>query len=75
MSKWRPLTQDELPYLASDDTLTLRLNYLYPERLPVTYVAALCLERRKRDGTFLPEGSDGETSESLVVSRQSGPVE
>jgi hypothetical protein len=135
---WRPLTQDELPYLASGDTLTLRQNYLYnPERLPVTYVAALCVEKRKRDGTFLIEGTaipieislteagryaddgwqmtgeelsrlrlgdpvlihedsverrraryigggkfssakviyDGETSESLVASRQIGPVE
>jgi hypothetical protein len=55
---WRPLTQEELPYLASGDTLTLRLNYLYnPKRLPVPYVAALCLEKRKRDGTFLVEGT------------------
>ena len=55
---WRPLNQDELPYLASGDTLTLRLNYLYnPERLPVTYVAALCAEKRKRDGTFLVKGT------------------
>jgi len=132
---WRPLTQDELPYLASGDTLTLRLYN--PERLPVTYVAAPCVEKRKRDGTFLVEGTatpieislteagryaddgwhmtgeerlklrlydpvivhedsgerrrarymggrkffnakviyDGETSESLVASRQIGPVE
>jgi hypothetical protein len=64
---WRPLTQDELPYLASGDTLTLRLNYLYnPERLPVTYAAALCVEKRKRDGTFLPEGSDTPIEISLT---------
>ena len=56
---WRPLTQDELPYLAGGDTLTLRLNYLYnPDKLPVTYGTALCIERRKRDGTFLVEGTD-----------------
>jgi hypothetical protein len=64
---WRPLTQDELPYLASGDTLTLRLNYLHnPERLPVTYVAALCVERRKRDGTFLVEGTDTPIDISLT---------
>jgi hypothetical protein len=64
---WRPLTQDELPYLASGDTLTLRLNYLYnPERIPVTYVAALCVEKRKREGTFLVEGSDIPISVSLT---------
>jgi hypothetical protein len=64
---WRPLTQDELPYLAGGDTLTLRLNYLYnPERLPVTYVPALCVERRKRDGTFLIEGTDTPISISLT---------
>src|SRR5580692_8234208 len=64
---WRPLTQDELPYLASGDTLTIRLTYLYnPERLPVTYVAALCVERRKRDGTFLVEGTDFPISISLT---------
>ena len=68
MSKyWRPLTQDELPYLASGDTLTLRLNYLHnPERLPVTYVAALCVEKRKRDGTFLVEGTDTPIDISLT---------
>ena len=68
MSKyWRPLTQDELPYLASGDTLTLRLNYLHnPERLPVTYVAALCVEERKRDGTFLVEGMDTPIDISLT---------
>jgi hypothetical protein len=61
------LTQDELPYLASGDTLTLRLNYLYnPERLPVTYVAALCVEKRKRDGTFLVEGTDTPIDISLT---------
>jgi hypothetical protein len=64
---WRPLTQDELPYLASGDTLTLRLNYLYnPERLPVTYVAALCVEKPKRDGTFLIEGTDTPIEISLT---------
>jgi hypothetical protein len=64
---WRPLTQDELPYLASGDTLTLRLNYLHnPERLPVTYVAALCVEKRKRDGTFLVEGTDTPIDISLT---------
>lgn len=64
---WRPLTQEELPYLASGDTLTLRLNYLYnPERLPVVYVKAVCLEKRKRDGTFLLEGSDTPISISLT---------
>jgi hypothetical protein len=68
MSKyWRPLTQDELPYLASGDTLMIRLNYLYnPERLPVTYVAALCVEKRKRDGTFLVEGTDNPIEISLT---------
>jgi hypothetical protein len=64
---WRPLTHEELPYLASGDTLTLRLNYLYnPERLPVVYVKAVCLEKRKRDGTFLLEGSDTPISISLT---------
>jgi hypothetical protein len=64
---WRPLTQDELPYLASGDTLTLRLNYLYnPDRLPATYVAALCMEKRKRDGTFLIEGTDTPIEISLT---------
>jgi hypothetical protein len=53
VKKWRPLTQEELPYLSSGDTLTLRQNYLYnPERLPVVYVKAVCLEKRKWDGTF-----------------------
>jgi hypothetical protein len=68
MSKyWRPLTQDELPYLAGGDTLTIRLNYLHnPERLPVTYVDALCVEKRKWEGTFLPEGSDTPISISLT---------
>jgi hypothetical protein len=51
---WRPLTQEELPDLSSGDTLVLRQNYLYnPDRLPVTYVKALCVEKRERDGTFL----------------------
>lgn len=64
---WRPLTQDELPYLASGDTLTLRQNYLYnPERLPVTYVEAQCIEKRKRDGTFLLNGSAIPISVSLT---------
>jgi hypothetical protein len=67
MLKWRPLTQDELPYLASGDTLTLRQNYLYnPARLPVTYVAALCVEKRKWDGTFLPEGMNTPIEISLT---------
>jgi hypothetical protein len=56
-----------LPYLARGDTLTLRLNYLYnPERLPVTYVAALCVEKRKRDGTFLVEGTNAPIDISLT---------
>ena len=63
----RPPNQDELPYPAGGDTLTLRLNYLYnPERLPVTYVPALRVERRKRDGTFLIEGTDTPISISLT---------
>jgi hypothetical protein len=64
---WRPLNQDELPYLASGDTLTLRLNYLHnPDRLPVTYVAALCVERRNREGTFLIEGTNTPIEISLT---------
>ena len=138
IKRWRPLTQEELPDLLSGDIVQLRQNYLYnPERLPVTYVEAQCIEKRKRDGTFIVEGTntpidislteagryvdtgwhmtgeersklkcgdpvivhedsgelrrarymgcakpyltkviyEGETSESLVVSRQTGPVE
>ena len=64
---WRPLTQDELPYLASGDTLTLRLNYLYnPEPLPVAYVTAVCVRKRKWDGTFLVEGTDTPIDISLT---------
>lgn len=64
---WRPLTQKELPDLSSGDTLTLRQNYLdNPDRLPATYVSALCVEKRKRDGTFLLEGSDTPISVSLT---------
>jgi hypothetical protein len=66
---WRPLIQDELPYLASGDSLTLRLNYLYnPERLRARYMG---------EGKFFSAKViyDGETSESLVASRQIGPVE
>jgi hypothetical protein len=37
-----------------------------PERLPVVYVKAVCLEKRKRDGTFLVEGSDTPISISLT---------
>jgi hypothetical protein len=67
IKRWRPLTQKELPDLSSGDTVTLRQNYLYnPDRLPVTYVSALCLEKRKRDGTFLLEGSDTPISVSLT---------
>jgi hypothetical protein len=67
IKRWRPLTQRELPDLSSGDTVTLRQNYLYnPDRLPVTYVAALCVEKRKRDGTFLLEGSDTPISVSLT---------
>jgi hypothetical protein len=32
----------------------------------VTYVAALCVERRKRDGTFLPEGTNTPIDISLT---------
>jgi hypothetical protein len=65
--RWRPLTQKELPDLSSGDTLTLRQNYLdNPDRLPVTYVSALCVEKRKRDGTFLLEGSVTPISVSLT---------
>ena len=32
----------------------------------MTYVAALCVERRKPDGTFLPEGSDTPIEISLT---------
>jgi hypothetical protein len=64
---WRPLTQEELPNLSSGDTLVLRQNYLYnPELLPVVYVKAVCVEKRKRDGTFLLEGSDTPISVSLT---------
>jgi hypothetical protein len=49
------------------DTLVLRQNYLYnPDRLPVAYVKAVCIEKRKRDGTFLLEGSDTPISISLT---------
>jgi hypothetical protein len=37
-----------------------------PERLPVTYVEAQCIEKRKRDGTFLLNGSDTLISISLT---------
>jgi hypothetical protein len=67
MLKWRPLTQEELPDLLSGDIVQLRQNYLYnPERLPVTYVEAQCVEKRKRDGTFLLNGSDIPISISLT---------
>jgi hypothetical protein len=67
MLKWRPLTQEELPDLSSGDIVQLRQNYLYnPERLPVTYVEAQCTEKRKRDGTFLLEGSNTPISISLT---------
>ena len=32
----------------------------------MTYVAALCVERRKRDGTFLPKGTDTTIEISLT---------
>jgi hypothetical protein len=61
------LTQEELPDLSSGDIVQLRLNYLYnPERLPVTYVEAQCIDKRKRDGTFLLNGSDTPISISLT---------
>jgi hypothetical protein len=64
---WRPLTQKELPDLSSGDTVTLRQNYLYnPERLPVAYVKAVCVEKSKREGTFLLYGSDTSISTSLT---------
>jgi hypothetical protein len=67
MLKWRPLTQEELPALLSADIVQLRQNYLYnPERLPVTYVEAQCIEKRKRDGTFLLNGSDIPIAVSLT---------
>jgi len=67
IKRWRPLTQEELPDLLSGDIIQLRRNYLYnPERLPVTYVAALCVEKRKRDGTFLVEGTDTPIEISLT---------
>ena len=67
IKRWRPLTQKELPDLSSGDIVQLRQNYLYnPERLPVTYVEAQCIEKRKRDGTFLLEGSDTPISVSLT---------
>ena len=56
---WRPLTQKELPDLSSGDTVVLRQNYLYnPGRLPAAYVAAQCVEKSKREATFVLEGSD-----------------
>jgi hypothetical protein len=58
IKRWRPLTQEELPDLLSGDIVQLRQNYLYnPDRLPVVYVEAQCIEKRKRDGTFLPDGA------------------
>ena len=67
IKRWRPLTQEELPDLSSGDIVQLRLNYLYnPERLPVTYVEAQCIDKRKRDGTFLLNGSDTPISISLT---------
>jgi hypothetical protein len=67
IKRWRPLTLAELPDLLSGDTVTLRQNYLYnPNRFPVTYVAAQCIEKRKRNGTFLLECSDTPISISLT---------
>jgi hypothetical protein len=64
---WRPLTQKELPDLSSGDTVVLRQNYLYnPEQLPVAYVKAICLEKLKREGTFMLEGSDEAILSSLT---------
>jgi hypothetical protein len=61
----------ELPSLASGDILSLRLNYLYnPDQFPVTYVKALCIEKRKRDGTFLVEGSGTPIDISLTEARR-----
>jgi hypothetical protein len=37
-----------------------------PERLPVTYVEAQCIEKRKRDGMFLLNGSDTPISVNLT---------
>jgi hypothetical protein len=63
---WRPLTQKELPDLSSGDTVVLRQNYLFnPERLPVVYVKAVCVEKLKREATFMLEGSDKATLVSL----------
>jgi hypothetical protein len=54
---WRPLTPKELPDLSSGNTVVLRQNYLYnPGRLPVAYVAAQCVEKSKREATFVLEG-------------------
>jgi hypothetical protein len=64
---WRPLTQKELPDLSSGDIVVLRQNYLFnPDRLPVTYVRALCVDKLKREGTFLMEGTDKATLTSLT---------
>jgi hypothetical protein len=64
---WRPLTQTELPELSNGDTVVLRQNYLYnPEQLPVAYVKAICLEKSKREGTFVVEGTDKAILTSLT---------
>src|ERR1700719_3069997 len=68
MSKlWRPLTKEELPDLSSGDLVVLRQNYLInPDRLPVIYVEAQCIEKFKREATFLLKGSDTPISISLT---------
>jgi hypothetical protein len=64
---WRPLTQQEVPDLSSGDLVVLRQNYLFnPERLPVTYVEAQCVEKLRREGSFLLNGSDTTISTPLT---------
>jgi hypothetical protein len=64
---WRPLTQKELPDLSSGDTVILRQNYLSnPDRLLVTYVRARCVDRLKREGNFVVEGTHKAISTSLT---------
>lgn len=64
---WRPLTKEELTGLSSGDLVVVRQNYLYnPERLPVTYVAAKCVEKVKGEATMVLKGSDTAISVRLT---------
>src|SRR5271165_3726482 len=64
---WRPLTREELTELSSGDLVVVRQNYLYnPERLPVTYVAAKCVEKAKGEATMVLKGSDTAISVRLT---------